>query len=203
MEVHVAHTGGAIGGKERLALANLLLSLGGVEEPLLLQCEHPGGEVLGSHRLPALQVMVIDQQGYQEADQPAVGAGNALLVRHLAGGLELGGVLLRCAGVEQGRVLLVLHHQGLADQGCHVVLEVGRRDTLPRGIDRGIRIEHAVGHQGVNEVADHHRNWSEAAEPVMERLLFLLSTALRERCVSARKNNGDAFKGGPGVSCCL
>jgi len=86
MEVHIVCTGSAIGGKERLALANLLASLGGVQQPLLLRREHPGGEVLGGRRLPALQVVVVDRQGHQEADQPAIGAGNAFLVRRLAVG---------------------------------------------------------------------------------------------------------------------
>ena len=49
-------------------------------------------------------------------------------------------------------VVLARPASDLTDQGGHVVLQIGRRHTLPRSINRRVRIEEGVWHEGVDEL---------------------------------------------------
>ena len=113
--------------------------------------------------------------------------------------LDLCDVEVRVSLLHPASVVLAGSACRLTDEGSHVVLQIRSRHALPRRIDRRISIEDGIWEEGVDEVADHHRNRCEATQPVVERLLFLLRAALRDCCTESPDDDRDDGKSRPGT----
>ena len=66
----------------------------------------------------------------------------------------------------------------LADHGSHLILQVSGWNTRSGRVDGGVLIDDVIGHNGVNEVAHDHRDWSQATQPIVQGW-FLLNLASR------------------------